>query len=72
MLAFIFLRYGLTISKKSHSSACIEIDKVFLYDLLAAALEGGSLELALQPHEKTKDDMRVIKEMYTQHGGRSK
>ena len=57
------------VNRKSHSSPCVEIDKVALYDLLYPALEGGPLESALQPHEKTKDGMKMIKAMYTQHGG---
>ena len=53
--------------RKSHLSLCVEIDKVALYGLLYPVLKSGPLELALLPHEKTKDDMRVIKEMYTPH-----
>ena len=30
------------------------------------------MESALQPHEKTRDGMKVIKAMYTQHGGTQK
>ena len=60
------------VNRKSHSSPCVEIDKVALYDLLYPALEGGPLESALQPHEKTKDGIKVIKAMYTQHGGTQK
>ena len=57
---------------KLHLSLCVETNKVALYDLLYSALEVGPLESALQPHEKTKDGMKVIKAMYTQHGGTQK
>ena len=46
-------------ARKSHSSACVEVDKVALYDILVSALKGGPLESALQPHEKTKDGQAV-------------
>ena len=49
---------------KSHSSACVETDKVTLYDLLESTLQGGALEAALQPHEATKDGQAVVKLMY--------
>ena len=57
------------VARKFHLSPCVEIDKVTLYDYLYPALEGGPLESACQPHEKTKDGMKVIKEMYAQYGG---
>ena len=60
------------VNRKSHSSPCVENDKVSLYDLLYPALEGGPLELTLQPHKKSKDDIKVIKAMYTQHDGTQK
>ena len=56
------------VARKSHSSACVEVDKVALYSLLASALKGGPLESTLQPHEKTKDGQAVIKLMYVQYG----
>ena len=60
------------VARKSLQSACVEIDKVALYDLLVAALESGPLEITLQPHEKTKDGQAVIKSVYVQHGGPQK
>ena len=60
------------VNRKSHSSSCVKINKVTLYDLLYRALEGGPLDSALQPHEKIKDGMKVIKAIYTQHGGTQK
>ena len=49
--------------RKSQLDTCAETDKVTLY---------GPLEFTLQPHESTKDGQAVIKEMYMQHGGRTK
>ena len=60
------------VNQKSHSSACVEIDKVALYHLLFLALEHGPLESALQPFEKSKDGILAIKSMYAQHGGTPK
>ena len=60
------------VARKSHLSPCVEIDKVTLYNYIYPALEGGLLESACQPHEKTKDGMKVIKTIYTQHGGHQK
>ena len=57
---------------KSHLSPCVEIDKVTLYNYIYPALEGGPLESACQPHEKSKDGMKVIKTIYTQYGGTQK
>ena len=51
---------------------CAETDRVILYGYLEAALTGGPLEFALQPHESTKDGQTAIKEMYIHHGGRTK
>ena len=60
------------VKRKSQLDTCAETDKVTLYGYLEAALTGGPLESALQPHESTKDGQAVIKEMYLQHGGRTK
>ena len=56
------------IAPKSHSSPCVETDKVTLFEFIEKALQCGPLELSLQPHEDTKDDQAVIKSMYIQHG----
>ena len=60
------------VNRESHSTACVEIDKVALYHLLFPALEHGPLESALQPFEKSKDGILAIKSMYAQHGGTPK
>ena len=60
------------VNRKSHSCACVEIDKVALYHLLCPALQDGPLESALQPYEKSKDGILAIKSMYAQHGGKPK
>ena len=60
------------VHRKSHSSSCVESDKVTFFDFLEKALQCGPLKLALQPHEDSKDGQAVIKSMYVHHGGRSK
>ena len=47
------------IAGKSHSSSCVEADKILLYDHLDKALFGGLLELVLQAHEDNKDSQTV-------------
>ena len=48
------------VARKSHSSPCVETDKVTLFELLETSLQGGPLELALQPHDGSKDGRAVI------------
>ena len=60
------------VERKSQRDTCSETNKVTLYGYLETALMGGPLESALQPYEDTKDGQAVIKEMYLQHGGRTK
>ena len=48
------------VARKSHSSSCVEADKILLYDHLDKALPGGPLESVLQAHEDTKDGQAVM------------
>ena len=60
------------VARKSHSSSCVEADKILLYDNLDKALSGGPLESVLQAHEDTKDGQAVMSTILLQHGGRGK
>ena len=58
------------VARKSHSSSCVEADKILLYDHLDKALSGGPLESVLQAHEDTKDGQAVMSTILLQHGGK--
>ena len=60
------------VAQKFHDSACVEADKVILYNHLDKSLQNGPLESALQANEDTKDGQAVIETIMLQHGGKGK
>ena len=58
------------VARKSHDSACVETNKILLFNRLDKALQNGPQESAIQAHESNKDSQAVMKTIMVQHGGK--